>query len=127
MRKLVSLLATTMALSAADSDGIRLMILDPGHFHAALIQREMYPGISPRVAVFAPLGPELLDYLNRVSSFNNRAEQPTRWELDIHTDDDPLQRMLKEHPGNVAVLPVRTGQDRPYIGGAGSRRKRVCR
>src|SRR6476646_10865283 len=113
MRKLVSLIATTMALSAAGSDNIRLMILDPGHFHAALIQREMYPGISPRVSVFAPLGPELLDYLNRVSLFNNRTEQPTRWDLEIHTDADPLQRMLKEHPGNVVVL---TGKNRAKIG-----------
>jgi predicted dehydrogenase len=102
-----------MALSAAGSDNIRLMILDPGHFHAALIQREMYPGISPRVSVYAPLGPELLDYLNRVSLFNNRTEQPTRWDLEIHTDADPLKRMLKEHPGNVVVL---TGKNRAKIG-----------
>jgi predicted dehydrogenase len=102
-----------MAIFAADSDAVRLMIVDPGHFHAALIQREMYPGISPLVPVFAPLGPELLDYLNRVSLFNNRKEQPTRWELDIHTGGDPMQRMLKEHPGNVVVF---TGRNRPKIG-----------
>ena len=113
MRTLASLIATTMAIFAADSDNVRLMILDPGHFHAGLIQREMYPGISPRVSVFAPLGPELLDYLARVSLFNNRKEEPTRWELDIHTDGDPMQRMLKEHPGNVVVL---TGRNRPKIG-----------
>jgi predicted dehydrogenase len=101
-----------MAIFAADSDNVRLMILDPGHFHAGLIQREMYPGISPRVSVFAPLGPELLDYLARVSLFNNRKEDPTRWELDIHTDGDPMRRMLKEHPGNVVVL---TGRNRPKI------------
>ena len=95
MRTLASLIATTMAIFAADSDNVRLMILDPGHFHAGLIQREMYPGISPRVSVFAPLGPELLDYLARVSLFNNRKEEPTRWELDIHTDGEPMRRMLK--------------------------------
>src|ERR1044072_9286002 len=113
MRALASLIATAMVLPAADTASIRLMIIDPGHFHASLIQREMYPGISPRVSVFAPLGPELLDYLYRVSLFNNRTEQPTRWELEIHTDADPLQRMLKEHPGNVVVL---TGKNRAKIG-----------
>ena len=39
--------------AAAD---VRLMTLDPGHFHAALIQKEMYPGVAPRVDVYAPLG-----------------------------------------------------------------------
>ena len=80
------------------------MVIDPGHFHAALIQREMYPGISPEVSVFAPLGPELIDYLSRVSLFNNRKESPTAWELNIQTGDDPMARMVEEHPGNVAVF-----------------------
>ena len=31
---------------------VRLMTLDPGHFHAALVQKEMYPGVAPRVDVF---------------------------------------------------------------------------
>jgi predicted dehydrogenase len=106
-----------MAISAADSDSVRLMIVDPGHFHAALIQREMYPGISPRVSVFAPLAPELLDYLNRVSLFNSRKDDPTRWELEIHTDGDPMQRMLKDTPGNVVVF---TGKNRAKIGRIGA-------
>ena len=38
------------------SGDVRLMTLDPGHFHAALIQKEMYPGVAPRVDVYAPLG-----------------------------------------------------------------------
>ena len=37
-------------------DEFRLITLDPGHFHAALVQKEMYPGVSRRVAVYAPLG-----------------------------------------------------------------------
>jgi len=39
-------------------DEFRLIILDPGHFHAALIQKSMYAGVSKRVAVYAPLGPD---------------------------------------------------------------------
>src|SRR5881409_3513026 len=35
---------------------IRLMTLDPGHFHAALVQKEALPGVSPQVHVYAPLG-----------------------------------------------------------------------
>ena len=38
-------------------DQVRLMTLDPGHFHAALVQKEMYPGVATVVHVYAPLGP----------------------------------------------------------------------
>ena len=83
---------------------VRFMTLDPGHFHAALVQKEMYPGVSPQVDVYAPLGPDLIGHLNRVSAYNLRALSPTSWRLDVHTGDDSLARMLKEKPGNVVVL-----------------------
>ena len=43
-----------------DSDFVRLIILDPAHFHAALVQKQMLPGIAKRVAIYAPLGSDLL-------------------------------------------------------------------
>jgi predicted dehydrogenase len=80
------------------------MTLDPGHFHAALVQREMYPGVSPHVNVYAPLGPDLVGHLNRIAAFNRRPDKPTSWQLDIHTSPDPLDRMLRDHPGNVVII-----------------------
>ena len=91
---------------------ILLVVVDPGHFHASLVQREMYPGISPQVAVYGPLGPELLDYLNRVSAFNNRKDNPTHWELNIHTTDSAMERVVRDKPGNVAIF---TGRNRGKI------------
>ena len=91
---------------------IRLMILDPGHFHAGLIQKEMLPGISPQVAVYAPLGPDLIEHLNRIARYNLRPEKPTAWEMEIHTGPDFMERMLKEKPGNVVVL---SGRNRAKI------------
>ncbi len=90
----------------------RLITLDPGHFHAALIQKEMYSGVSPRVAVYAPLGPDLIEHLNRVARFNLRPQNPTSWELDIHAAPDFLQRMIQERPGNIVVL---SGRNRGKI------------
>jgi predicted dehydrogenase len=92
---------------------VRLVIVEPGHFHASLIQQDMYPQVSPQVSVYAPLGPELLDYLTRVTQFNTRADHPTRWELEIHTGDGYFDRMLAEHPGNVVVF---AGRNREKIG-----------
>jgi len=92
---------------------VRLVIVDPGHFHASMIQKDMYPQVSPRVSVYAPLGPELLDYLNRIVLFNSRKEDPTRWDLDVHTSVDFFDRMLSDHPGNVVVF---AGRNREKIG-----------
>src|ERR1035437_209515 len=93
-------------------DELRLITLDPGHFHAALIQKEMYSGVSNRVAVYAPLGPDLMEHLSRVARFNLRQQSPTSWELDIHAAPDFLERMLQERPGNIVVL---SGRNRGKI------------
>src|SRR5688572_6270839 len=93
-------------------EDVRLMILDPGHFHAALVQKEMYSWLSKRVSVYAPLGPDVLDYLNRISLSNARKENPTLWEIDLHAGPDFMDRMLEERPGNVVFL---TGRNRPKI------------
>lgn len=104
--------ATVTVMPQPGSAPAKLMIVDPGHFHASLIQREMYPVLARHVSVYAPLGPELLDYLNRVSVFNRRAENPTQWNLDVHTSADPMSAMLREHPGNAVVF---TGKNRSKI------------
>jgi len=83
---------------------VRFMTLDPGHFHAALVQKDMYPNVSPKVDVYAPLGPDLIGHLARVSAFNLRPEKPTSWQLEVHTGPDFFERMLKEKPGNVVVI-----------------------
>jgi predicted dehydrogenase len=82
----------------------QLIIADPGHFHAALLQKQMYPGLSPRVSVYATLGPDVLDYLKRISLFNSRSDSPTRWQLDVHLSEDAIAQMLRERPGNIVVF-----------------------
>src|SRR5438477_9271842 len=90
----------------------RLIIVDPAHFHASLLQKQMYPWLDRRVSVYAPFGPEVVDYLNRVSLFNSRKDNPTRWELDVHLSDDPMAAMLRDHPGGFVVF---TGRNRGKI------------
>jgi predicted dehydrogenase len=86
------------------AEDIKIITLDPGHFHAALFQREMLPGVSPTAYVYAPLGPDLTAHLNRVAQFNLRRDDPTHWQLEIHAVPDPLKRMLADRRGNVVVL-----------------------
>jgi predicted neuraminidase/predicted dehydrogenase len=93
-------------------DDVRLMTLDPGHFHAALIQKEMYPGVSGRVDVYAPLGPDLFEHLKRINAFNRRPDAPTKWRTEVHASADYFDRMLREQPGNVVIL---SGRNRGKI------------
>jgi predicted dehydrogenase len=64
----------------------------------------MYPGLSPFVRVHAPLGPDLIDYLSRITRYNTRPQEATDWPLDVHAGPDFLDRMRREPPGGVAVF-----------------------
>src|SRR5437868_8611507 len=89
-----------------------LVVIDPGHFHATLVQQQMYPGVSPLARVHAPLGPDLIDYLSRIGRYNLRPQAPTDWRLDVHAGPDFLDRMRDEAPGGIAVF---SGRNRRKI------------
>ena len=89
-----------------------LVVVDPGHFHATLVQQQMYPGMSPLVRVHAPLGPDLIDYLNRITRYNRRSRAATDWRLDVHAGPDFLDRMRDEPPGGIAIF---SGRNRGKI------------
>lgn len=108
-------LIATVTFSASAAEQVRLITLDPGHFHAGLVQKFMYPQVSPAVHVYAPEGPEVKDHLKRVESFNTRAENPTKWEQKVYTGPDFLERMLREKPGNVVVLAGNNARKTEYI------------
>jgi predicted dehydrogenase len=101
-----------------EASAVRFMTVDPGHFHAGLVQKEMYPGVSPHVDVYAPLGPDLLEHLKRIAAFNERAANPTSWRLEVHTGPDFFERMLRERPGNAVVLSGRNRGKIARIAGA---------
>ncbi|MDZ7372947.1 MAG: oxidoreductase [candidate division KSB1 bacterium] len=94
---------------------VKLITLDPGHFHAALVQKTMYPQIDPVVRVFAPAGPDLDDHLSRIQGFNTRTQDPTHWVEKVYTGPDYLERMLREKPGNVVVLAGNNQRKPRYI------------
>lgn len=94
---------------------VRLMILDPGHFHAALVLKRMSPGIARQVHVYAPEGPELKDFLSRVQAFNRREQEPTDWEPLVHTSSDFLSTMLRDSPGNVMVTAGNNQRKTEYL------------
>lgn len=104
----------TFAAPATDTP-VRLITLDPGHFHAGLVQKLMYPQVSPVVHVYSPGGAELQEHLTRIEGFNTRAEQPTRWEEKVYTGPDFLERMVREKDGNVVVISGNNARKSEYI------------
>ena len=94
---------------------VQLMTVDPGHFHAALVQKTMYPQVSPEVHVYAPEGPDYLQHLERIKSYNNRAVNPTSWNEIVYTGTDFFEKMIEDRPGNVVVLSGNNKKKAEYI------------
>jgi len=98
-----------------DNGEVVLMTLDPGHFHASLVQKVMYPQIDSTVYVFGPECPDVQDYLNRIERFNNRDNEPTKWEEKVFTGTDYFNQMILQKPGNVVILSGNNNIKADYI------------
>ena len=98
-----------------ENSKVKLMTLDPGHFHAALIQKTSYENIDTTVDIYAPEGPEVKDFLNKIEGYNNRAENPTSWKVKTHFSEDYLEKMIIEKPGNVMVVSGKNSKKIDYI------------
>jgi predicted dehydrogenase len=94
---------------------VKLMTLDPGHFHAALVQKSMYAQIDPTVYVYAPEGTDVTEHLARIDAFNKRAESPTSWIEKVYTGGDYLEKMLADKPGNVMIVAGNNAKKTEYI------------
>lgn len=94
---------------------LAFMILDPGHFHAALVLKEMLEVVSPDVYVYAPDGPEVREHLKITAGYNARASNPTRWREKVCLGPDYLSRMIAERPGRIVVLAGDNGRKAEYI------------
>jgi predicted dehydrogenase len=98
-----------------NTKAVRLVTLDPGHFHAALVQKTMYDDVDSVVYVYAPEGNDLKLHLDRINGFNTRAENPTHWKEVIYTGPDFFEKMIAEKKGNVVVLSGNNEKKTEYI------------
>ena len=94
---------------------LRLVVLDPGHFHASLLQKNALAELSDTVRVYAPEGEEVEQYLAAVASYNGRAEEPTSWREVVYTGPDYLERMVGERAGDLVVLAGNNRKKTGYI------------
>lgn len=93
---------------------VKLITLDPGHFHAGLVQKKMYEQVDPTVHVYAPPGDDVQQHLGRIERYNS-GDNPTAWKEEVYTGPDYLDRMLADRAGNVVVLSGNNGRKTEYI------------
>lgn len=99
----------------ADSSSVKLVTLDPGHFHAALVQKSMYPNVDSVVHVYAPDGPDVQLHLDKIEAYNTRTDDPTRWKEVVYKGSDFLEKMIAEKPGNVVIMAGNNQKKTEYI------------
>jgi predicted dehydrogenase len=131
-KHLLLLISITLILSSCGSGGskkqsdksdssmekaypVNLLTVDPGHFHAALVQKKMYDQISPVVHLYAPEGPDYQQHLTRINSYNSRPSNATFWNEIVYTGPDFFEKMLSEKAGNVVVLSGNNRKKAEYI------------
>lgn len=92
------------------------MTVDPGHFHASLVQKYGYDQVDSVAYVYAPEGSDGLQrHLDRIEQYNTREENPTNWVEEIYTGPDFFETMIEEQPGNVVVLAGNNAKKTTYI------------
>lgn len=113
------LMLGAVACSAPKSDSApeqnRIIVLDPGHFHAGLLQMHRIEGMCDTVSVYAPEGPELGGYLYNINYYNNRKHNPTQWVVEQYVGEDYLEKMLSEAEGNTVVISGNNQKKTRYI------------
>jgi type 1 glutamine amidotransferase/predicted dehydrogenase len=113
-------LKKTKNLDYSKNDAFKLMpaqiiTLDPGHFHAALVQKFHVENVLHQVQIYAPETSDVQEHLKRISSYNSRSEKPTHWDIKSYLGSDYLEKMLAEKKGNLVVLAGNNLKKTEYI------------
>ena len=106
---------STTEMSTRGDQKVKLITLDPGHFHSALVQKSMYADVDSVVHVYAPKGPDVQLHLEKIESYNKSVENPTKWRQKVYLGDDFFEKMLSEKKGNVVMLAGNNLKKTSYI------------
>lgn len=112
---LLTIIMSCNTSQVANDKKIRLVTLDPGHFHAALVQKTMYADVDSVVHVYAPEGNDLKMHLDRINGYNSRTENPTHWKEEVYTGNNFFEKMIAEKKGNTVVLSGNNQKKTEYI------------
>jgi predicted dehydrogenase len=106
---------TSKLESGSEAKRVKIVTLDPGHFHAALVQKTNYADVDSTVYVYAPAGNDLQWHLDRIKGYNTRQDSPTNWNEQIYIGEDFFAKMIAEKKGNVVILSGNNKKKTEYI------------
>ena len=112
---IVSMMMACSEQQKQTQKSIQLITLDPGHFHAALVQKTMYEDVDSVVHVYAPGGKDLQSHLDKVNAYNARQDNATHWKEEVYTGNDFFEKMVADKKGNVVVLSGNNQKKADYI------------
>jgi predicted dehydrogenase len=110
-----TLLSFTALSQVKNTAKVKLIALDPGHFHAALVQKTTLNDVDGDVHVYAPAGPDLQSHLSKIDAYNSRAQDPTKWDEVVYAGNDFFNKMIAEKKGNVVVMAGNNQKKTEYI------------
>ena len=99
----IILMVCACSQPAQEENKVVIATLDPGHFHAALVQKTSLPNVSNDVYVYSNPGEDLQSHLAKIEAFNTREDNPTSWNEIVYTGDDFLEKMISDGKANVMV------------------------
>ena len=114
----IAALSAVLMMRACKEEGPKQVViatLDPGHFHAALVQKTSYPQVSKDVYVYSNPGEDLQEHLAKIEAYNTRAENPTAWNEIVYTGPDFLEKMISDGKANVMVTAGNNLKKTEYI------------
>ncbi|WP_165793034.1 putative oxidoreductase C-terminal domain-containing protein [Sphingobacterium haloxyli] len=82
----------------------RLTVINPQHFHAALVQKHMHPAIDSVVHLFADSSTTVKGYKQLIAQYNMREDDPTHWRIIDYYGANFLEKAFDPVTGNVVIL-----------------------
>ncbi|MDE6831234.1 MAG: Gfo/Idh/MocA family oxidoreductase, partial [Muribaculaceae bacterium] len=107
--------STTDKTAATQPTTHVLAVVDPGHFHAALVTKSPVSALADTIHLYAPEGPEVRQYLGFIDSYNSRSDNPTSWTVDSCISPDFLQAFMADSVADIVVLAGNNRNKTDYI------------
>lgn len=83
----------------------RLIVVDPQHFHAALVQKYRHDQIDSVVHLFAHDAKDVVGYHGLIAQYNGRENKPTNWGIVSYFGEDFASKAFTDNSeGNLLVL-----------------------
>ncbi|HYO84340.1 MAG TPA: putative oxidoreductase C-terminal domain-containing protein, partial [Bryobacteraceae bacterium] len=115
MRRWHLVAALTVPLLAESPKELRLVTVDPAHFHAAQMHTGPLAGFSRESWIYAPITNDLASHVRSIAALRGRSPAPDHWRHRVYAGDDFFARMLADKRGDVVVLSGRNKQKIDYL------------